>query len=281
VPARPAIRSTTVPAPARRPSPSAREVPIGAYIDHTYLNPLWDERRLATYVTDGIDAGVATLCVLPAWVAQTREALDMAWEVTPDRMVAHAPGLTTVLNYPLGALRWCAVDAEAKQAVADGATELDLVYPLWTVLDGRWQIAEHLISAARRAAPTAILKVILETAALTTSQYQQAADVAVSGGADFVKTSTGMHPAGGATVAVVAALREALPPVIQIKASGGVRTCADALAMLGAGATRLGTSNGVAIARCLATSEVPLARLITNPGAHTPCRTRGAGAASY
>jgi deoxyribose-phosphate aldolase len=131
---------------------------------------------------------------------------------------------------------------EARRAVADGATELDMVVNLGAVADGAWSLVAEEVSLVRRAIPAGTLKVILEAAALDAAQLEAAARAALDAGADFLKTSTGFHPAGGATVEAVAALAGLADGRAQVKAAGGIRDTDTALALLAAGADRLGCS---------------------------------------
>jgi deoxyribose-phosphate aldolase len=137
---------------------------------------------------------------------------------------------------------------EAERAITDGATEIDMVLNIGALKSGDLSLLCDDIEAVVQVAHThgAICKVILETALLSPAEIETACQVAVDVGADFVKTSTGFGP-GGATVESVALMRRVVGPEIGVKASGGVRTLSDALAMIAAGANRLGTSAGVQI----------------------------------
>ncbi len=142
----------------------------------------------------------------------------------------------------------------------DGASEIDMVLNLGHLCGGDFRAVEDDIRAVRRALPSSIvLKVIVEAAALPEVLKREAAQLAVVAGADFVKTSTGFHPAGGATVADVALLREVVGERAQVKASGGIRTLAAAREMLAAGAHRLGLSASVAIMEELLGGHSPAA----------------------
>lgn len=153
----------------------------------------------------------------------------------------------TVVGFPLGAMSPAAKSFEAKTAVEDGADEIDMVINVGKIKSGDWQYVQDdiaLVVAASRKAKA--VKVIIETCLLTDEEKVKACEVAKSAGADFVKTSTGFST-GGATLEDVALMRKTVGPEMGVKASGGVRTYEDAKAMVDAGATRIGTSNGVDI----------------------------------
>ena len=151
-----------------------------------------------------------------------------------------------MVGFPLGCVSTAAKVAEAQQAVRDGATELDVVVHLGALKDRHYRTVALDLGAVVQAADGRVVKVILETAALTPEQIRVGAALAQSAGAQFVKTSTGFG-VGGATREAVALLRETVCSQIGVKASGGIRDEAAARVMIEAGATRLGTSAGVAI----------------------------------
>lgn len=152
----------------------------------------------------------------------------------------------TVIGFPLGANTTEVKAFEAADAVKRGAQEVDMVINIGAALDGEWEFVEEDIAAVVTAAQPALVKVILETCYLDEEQIMEASKRAVAAGADFVKTSTGFGD-GGATVEAVRIMRETVGPNIGVKASGGVRTPDDLAAMVAAGATRIGTSNGVSL----------------------------------
>jgi deoxyribose-phosphate aldolase len=163
---------------------------------------------------------------------------------------SHAAGdfeVCTVIGFPSGAHRLDSKRCEAEVAVGDGADELDMVLDLGAVKSGEWTSVEAEIAAVVAVAGGALVKVIIESAALSDDEIVSCCRAAESAGADFVKTSTGFHPAGGATERAVALMRATVGDRLGVKASGGIRTTAAALAMVGAGATRLGTSASAAI----------------------------------
>jgi deoxyribose-phosphate aldolase len=132
-----------------------------------------------------------------------------------------------------------------------------MVGPIGRILDGDWDYVGEDIAAVVAAADGRIVKVILETEALDRAAIQQAARIAVRAGAGFVKTSSGLHPAGGATIEAVSLLRQVVGPDVGVKAAGGIRTRETALQMISAGATRIGTSSGVSIMGGGATRNQP------------------------
>jgi deoxyribose-phosphate aldolase len=160
----------------------------------------------------------------------------------------------SVVGFPHGTDRPEAKARAASLAAADGATEIDMVQNFGALKSSRATMVAADIEAVVRAVPGIPVKVILETAALTDEEKREACRLALSAGAAFVKTSTGFHPAGGATVAYVRLLRAAVGPGIGVKASGGIRSLADALAMHDAGANRIGTSGSAAILKALEAS---------------------------
>ncbi|MEZ4324065.1 MAG: deoxyribose-phosphate aldolase [Polyangiales bacterium] len=208
---------------------------LASLIDHTLLRADAQSADYSQLCVEARTHGFATVCVPSAWVRFCAERLADA-----------APGITTVIGFPLGCVSTAAKVAEAQQAVRDGATELDVVVHLGALRDRHYRTVALDLSAVVQAAEGRIVKVILETAALSDELIRVGAAVAQSAGAQFVKTSTGFGP-GGATVEAVALLRATVCSQIGVKASGGIRDIQSAQAMVAAGATRLGTSAGVAI----------------------------------
>ena len=155
------------------------------------------------------------------------------------------------MGFPSGKHLSAIKAAEAAQAVAAGADEIDMVIDVGAAVSGDLEAVRTDIAAVRAAVPDAVLKVIVESAALLSLAGEQAlaavCRVAADAGADFVKTSTGFHPSGGATIRAVELMADAVGPGVGVKASGGIRTADDAVAMLAAGATRLGLSGTRAV----------------------------------
>lgn len=201
-------------------------------IDHTLLDPAATPGQIALLCGEASVLGVGAVCVAP-------NRLPLPVGGLPEQTA-----VCTVIGFPTGAHRSEVKAAEAVQAVVDGATELDMVIDLGFASAGMWNRVEADIAAVRRAAPaTVLLKVIIESAALADDRSIVAAcRAAESAGADFVKTSTGFHPAGGATLGAVALMAETVDGRLGVKASGGIRDLTTALAMIDVGATRLGCS---------------------------------------
>lgn len=212
---------------------------IAALIDHTLLKPEanWDViRRLCA---EAAEAKFASVCVNPYWVAHAVRELD-----------GSGVKVCTVIGFPLGATTAAAKLAEAEEALADGARELDMVLNIGALRSGQDTTVEKDIGGLAGLAHDrgALLKVIFETCLLTDDEKRRACHLATAAGADFVKTSTGFLT-GGATVADVQLMRENVGANVRVKASGGIRSLPTLIEMVKAGATRIGTSSGVAILR--------------------------------
>lgn len=206
---------------------------LAAFVDHTLLKPEATDADVVALVAEAAELGVYAVCVSPPMV-------PVAVRAGTGVRVASVAGFPSGKHLP-------AVKAhEAALAVASGACEIDMVIDVGAALAGDIDAVRSDVHAVRSAIGGTVLKVIVESAALlaladepTLTQVCRAAEAA---GADFVKTSTGFHPAGGASVRAVTMMAEAVGGRLGVKASGGIRTAADALAMLDAGATRLGLS---------------------------------------
>lgn len=208
---------------------------LAALIDHTLLKPEATTDEVVALCEEATNLRVAAVCVSPSHLPIT-EGLGLGI------------GIVTVIGFPSGAHQPTVKAHEAEVAVAAGATELDMVVNLGLVKAGEWLAVGDDIGAVRAAVPApALLKVILETAALTDDEIVEACRVADGAGADFAKTSTGFHPSGGASVAAVALMAATVGGRLGVKASGGIRDAATAVAMVDAGATRLGCSASRAI----------------------------------
>jgi deoxyribose-phosphate aldolase len=203
-------------------------------IDHTLLAPGTTRDDVARACAEAREHGMAAVCVHPDAIGEVRRLL-----------AGSAVSAAAVVDFPRGEGATGARVVEALDAVRSGADELDLVAPLPALLAGRWEAVLDDLATIVRAVPVPV-KVILETAKLGRDQKVAAAALARCAGAAFVKTSTGFG-GGGATVEDVALLRAVVGAEMGVKASGGIRTAADALAMVRAGADRIGTSAGVAI----------------------------------
>ncbi len=210
---------------------------LAKFIDHTLLKPEATAGQVDKVCAEARQYGFAAVCVNPSRLKQAVKAL---------RRSGVAP--CTVVGFPLGAMTTESKVAEAEQALALGATEIDMVLNVGWLKDGNEPALTRDIRAVARAvhARGGLLKVILETALLNDDEKVVACLAAKAARADFVKTSTGFSTAG-ATVADVRLMRATVGPDMGVKAAGGVRTLADAEALIAAGATRLGTSAGVAL----------------------------------
>jgi deoxyribose-phosphate aldolase len=201
-------------------------------VDHTLLKPEATQEQIEALCAEADRLRTRTVCVNGMWVRAAAQALS-----------ASPVDVCSVAGFPLGAAALNALLAETAGALEAGASEIDMVIPLGYVKAGAWLPARRYISDVRGVVPAdATLKVILEAALLSDEELVQACEVCVDAGVDFVKTSTGFHPAGGATLHAVRLMRETVGPDVGVKAAGGIRSLPDAMAMLEAGANRLGLS---------------------------------------
>lgn len=201
-------------------------------IDHTLLKPEATPDQVRDLVDEAARLHTWSVCVSPSQVPlELPEGLRLA----------------VVVGFPSGAHTAEAKAFEAARAAADGVDEIDMVINLSLARTGAWDRVEAEIRGVREAAPGVLLKVIIESATLTDEQVVEACRAAERAGADFVKTSTGFHPAGGASVHAVELMARTVAPRLGVKASGGIRDTATALAMVDAGATRLGLSSSAAV----------------------------------
>jgi len=216
-------------------------------IDHTILKAEATESEVRKIVAEALQHRFASVCINPRWLPLVRQLLA---EAQPGVPLADAVLACACVGFPLGANKSTIKAAEAASCVKDGAQEIDMVISIPTLLAGNFDEARHdvmeVVRAARAVWPQIVVKVILETAALIEEQIALGCRAAREGGADFVKTSTGFHPKGGATVQSVALLKK-YSGGLRVKAAGGIRDHATALQMLEAGADRLGCSASVAI----------------------------------
>lgn len=205
---------------------------IAAMIDHTLLAPEATSGRVAELVAEAAELGTYSICVSPNQLPlQVPQGLHLA----------------TVCGFPSGAHSSAVKAAEAGEAVAKGAQEVDMVVNLRLVKEGDFDGVQEDIRAVKEACGQALLKVIIESAALDDEEIVACCRAAEAAGADYVKTSTGFHPAGGASTHAVALMRATVGDRLGVKASGGIRTAQDALAMVEAGASRLGLSASAAV----------------------------------
>jgi deoxyribose-phosphate aldolase len=217
---------------------------VAALVDHTLLKPEATDADVAALVAEALELAVYAVCVSPSMVAGA--------------VCAAPPGLVVaaVAGFPSGKHLPAIKSAEAVSTVAAGAREIDMVIDVGAAVDGNFDAVRADIAAVRRAVPDVVLKVIVESAVLLAGPGEtalvQACRAAEEAGADYVKTSTGFHPCGGASVAAVELMAATVGGRLGVKASGGIRTAADATAMLDAGATRLGLSGTRAVLTGLA-----------------------------
>lgn len=204
---------------------------FASMVDHTLLKPEATRAQIVALCAEALELQTASVCVNGLWIPTV--AAELA---------GSSVDVCSVVGFPLGAMSTDALAAEVRSVVESGANEIDMVVAVGHLRGRDDGAAADLVSAVRTAAPDATLKVILETAILSNDEIVRGCDLAVSSGADFVKTSTGFNPAGGATVEAVSLMRQTVGPDIGVKASGGIRTLADVEQMRTAGANRFGMS---------------------------------------
>lgn len=205
-------------------------------IDHTLLKPEATKEQIEKLCDEAKTYRFYSVCVNPSWVETATELLKGT-----DVKVC------TVIGFPLGATTTEVKREETKDAIAKGATEVDMVIPVGKLKSGQVEAVKMDIAAVVEAAKDqALVKVIIETSLLTEEEKVKACQLAVEAGADYVKTSTGFST-GGATVEDIRLMRQTVGPDIGVKASGGIRDLKTANAMIEAGASRIGASSSVAI----------------------------------
>ena len=208
-------------------------------IDHTLLKADATKQEIVKLVEEAKEYKFASVCVNPTWVNTAAQMLADTPEVK----------VCTVIGFPLGASTSESKAFETKNAIENGANEIDMVINVAALKDKLDDLVERDIRAVVEAAEgNALVKVIIETCLLTKEEKIRACEISVKAGADYVKTSTGFST-GGATVEDIRLMRQTVGPEIGVKASGGVRSREDALAMVEAGATRIGASSGVSISK--------------------------------
>jgi len=215
---------------------------VARIVDHTLLAPQATAAAVREVIAEAQRLGAGAVCV------------------SPSMLPVVAPGLrvVAVCGFPSGTHHREIKAAEAARSIADGADEVDMVINLGAVMAADWTSVEADIAAVRAAVPAPhLLKVIIESAVLDDDQIVRACRAAESAGADYVKTSTGFHPAGGASTAAVALMARTVGGRLGVKASGAIRTATAARAMIAAGATRLGLSGTAAILAELDGAESP------------------------
>ncbi|WP_264738594.1 deoxyribose-phosphate aldolase [Cytobacillus firmus] len=209
---------------------------VAKMIDHTLLKADATKDQIEKICAEAKEYNFASVCVNPSWVKLSSDLLN-GTEVK----------VCTVIGFPLGASTPETKAFETKNAIENGATEVDMVINIGALKGGDNELVEGDIRAVVDAARgKALTKVIIETCLLTEEEKVRACELSVKAGADFVKTSTGFST-GGATAEDIALMRKTVGPEIGVKASGGVRSAEDAQKMIDAGATRIGASSGAAI----------------------------------
>ncbi|CYY41916.1 deoxyribose-phosphate aldolase [Streptococcus suis] len=208
---------------------------LNKYIDHTILKPETTQEQVEKILAEAKEYDFASVCVNPTWVALAAESLK-------DSDVK----VCTVIGFPLGANTPAVKAFETKDAISNGADEIDVVINIGALKTGNYDLVLEDIKAVVAASGDKLVKVIIEACLLTDDEKVKACQLSQEAGADYVKTSTGFST-GGATVADVALMRKTVGPDMGAKASGGARSYEDAIAFIEAGASRIGASSGVAI----------------------------------
>src|SRR6266516_712361 len=216
---------------------------LARFIDHTLLQPEASLKEIEKLCAEAREYHFHAVCVNSSWVTQARHFLS-----------GSAVKVATVVGFPLGATDSDAKRFETEAAIDNGAQEIDVVINIGRLKDGDDQYVLRELSDVVEAAAERPVKVIIETCLLAGAEKIRACRIVLDGGAQFVKTSTGFST-GGATVADVKLLREIVGETFGVKAAGGIRDTQTALAMIEAGATRLGTSSGVVIVRSMPGAE--------------------------
>jgi deoxyribose-phosphate aldolase len=204
---------------------------LAALIDHTLLGPEATVDDVRQLCAEAREFGVCAVCVSPTMIS-----------LAASELAGSEVRVAAVVGFPSGAHRTEVKALEAERALSDGASELDMVINLALARAGAWPQVVADIAAVRDAAPAATLKVILEAGILDPRQLLDSCRASEDAGAQLVKTSTGFHPTGGATVQDVRAMADAVEGRLGVKASGGIRSAQFALELIAAGATRLGLS---------------------------------------
>lgn len=208
---------------------------VAKMVDHTLLKPEATIDDVKALIEEGKAVGAYSICVSPSMLPLPGD-IDLG-----DLKVA------VVAGFPSGAVASDIKAAEAARAVAAGADEVDMVINIGYAKEGDWDALTYDIAVVRDAIPYAVLKVIIESAALTDDEIVKACEAAKDAGADFVKTSTGFHPTGGATVHAVELMKKTVGDELEVKASGGIRDGKFAMELIAAGADRLGLSGTRAV----------------------------------
>ena len=209
---------------------------MSSYIDHTLLDPEATKEAVEALCKEAITYGFATVCMHPYWVPFAKELLETS-----------SVGITSVIGFPLGMTTKKVKAMETLDCIEKGATEIDMVINIGALKSKQYEEVEDDIREVVEAAKGKTVKVIIETGTLTEEEKVKACELSMSAGATFVKTSTGFGK-GQATISDVQLMKATVGDRLQVKASGGIRSAEAAEAMIKAGASRLGTSAGLAIA---------------------------------
>ncbi|MBF4458925.1 deoxyribose-phosphate aldolase [Pseudoclavibacter sp. VKM Ac-2867] len=215
------------------PDDQVTRAELAGIVDHTLLKTDATPGQVAALLEEAKVLKAFSICVSPNMLPVQGDPGEVK--------------IATVVGFPSGKHHSAIKAAEAARAVADGADELDMVIDIGMLKAGRADLVQADVAAVREAAPSALLKVIIESAALTDDEVVAACRASEAAGADYVKTSTGFSAAGGASTHAVALMRATVGERLGVKASGGIRSTADALAMVEAGASRLGLSGTAAV----------------------------------
>ncbi len=207
-------------------------------VDHTLLKPEATRDQITSLCQEARELSPASVCVNGLWVSHAVSELEGT----------DVP-VCSVVGFPLGAMAATSVAKETADAIGDGAGEIDMVVPLGLLKGEEDDAVRAYVAEVRGAADGVLLKVILEAAVLDDDEIRRACELSVAAGADFVKTSTGFHGAGGATEHAVRLMRQTVGEDVGVKASGGIRTKDDVERMVAAGASRLGMSAAAAVAQ--------------------------------
>ncbi len=213
-----------------------QDINLAKYIDHTLLKPDATAYEINKLCEEAVKYGFATVCVNPIYTKRCA-----------DNLLGTDVGVCTVVGFPLGANTTASKVFETKQAIEDGAREVDMVLNIAALKNGIDEYVEYdIFRVVRECNPIAKLKVIIETCLLNEEEKIKACEIVMNAGADFVKTSTGFS-VGGATVEDIRLMKKTVGNNIGIKASGGIRDYKTAIQMIQAGATRIGSSSSINI----------------------------------
>ena len=222
--------------PSTSPAPGGIDTELAGMIDHTLLKPEAMADEVERLCKEARQYGFFSVCVTSSWVSRCRDLLR-----------GSRVKVCCVVGFPLGAMDFRSKAYETREAIANGADEIDMVINIGALKSGDLALVEKDVRAVVQAARDKVTKVILETGLLTDEEKVTACQICKKAGATFVKTSTGFVKSSIATEADIALMRKTVGPRMGVKASGGVRSAADAKKMIAAGATRIGTSSGIAI----------------------------------